>query len=69
LEVTGVEALHTEEGGVLHLRVSWNISGKVGHWGHIHRRTNSYEADLIIVPVEDAWKIRDFDALSQDRLS
>ncbi len=35
----------------------WNVSGSVGHWGHIHQRRNHYEALVTIKPTDDSWKI------------
>jgi hypothetical protein len=51
------------------LRTRWNIVGNVGHWGHSHQRSNRYEADLMISPVNGAWKIQGFNVLDQERLS
>jgi hypothetical protein len=41
----------------------------VGHWGHVHQRSNLYEADLTISAANGAWKITDFEVLGQERLS
>jgi hypothetical protein len=51
------------------IRTKWTIVGTVGHWGHIHQRVNSYDADLIISPEDGAWKIIGFDVHEQERLS
>jgi hypothetical protein len=69
LDVQEVQVLPGDETGVLRLRANWAVSGTVGHWGHTHRRTNSYVADLTVVPVDKTWRIRDFDVLSQERLN
>jgi hypothetical protein len=34
-------------------RTRWNVSGSVGHWGHVHTRTNQYLANVTVRPVED----------------
>ncbi len=68
LEITGVELLGDAAPGTLHLQASWVVRGTVGHWGHVHSRTNAYEADLVLAPVAGAWKIRGFDVISQERL-
>ena len=35
----------------------WNIIGTVEHWGHIHQRTNQYDAIFTVKQVGDNWKI------------
>jgi hypothetical protein len=49
-------------------RCTWDVAGSVGHWGHIHRRRNRYEADLRVEPVDGAWKITDLALTSEQRL-
>ena len=49
-------------------RALWNVAGSVGHWGHIHTRTNQYEAELTISPVDGAWKVTDMEILQEERL-
>jgi hypothetical protein len=51
------------------VRARWIIVGTVGHWGHVHQRSNLYEADLTISAANGAWKITDFEVLEQERLS
>jgi hypothetical protein len=46
---------------------SWNVSGSVGHWGHVHQRTNQYEARLSIRAVDGQWKITALDLLQEQR--
>ena len=35
----------------------WEVSGRVGHWGHFHDRINLYRATFLVEPVEQKWKI------------
>jgi len=49
-------------------RCTWNVAGSVGHWGHIHRRRNRYEAELLVEPVDGAWKITGLELLAEERL-
>ena len=49
-------------------RSKWKVSGSVGHWGHVHTRTNQYEADLTIQPVDGAWKVTNLQILQEERL-
>jgi hypothetical protein len=51
------------------MRTRWIIVGTVGHWGHVHQRSNLYEADLTISAIDGVWKIIDFEVLDQERLS
>jgi hypothetical protein len=46
----------------------WIVSGSVGHWGHIHQRTNQYEAAFIVEPVDETWKITAMELLDERRL-
>jgi len=46
----------------------WNVSGSVGHWGHVHQRTNQYEARLTIQAIDGVWKITDLDLIQETRL-
>jgi len=56
-----------DERGFTH-RCRWNVSGTVEHWGHIHERTNQYEALFVVEPVADAWKITDVELLDEQRV-
>jgi hypothetical protein len=60
------EALNGEAGFLA--RCTWNVRGSVGHWGHIHQRTNQYEAELTVQPVDGHWKITDLELLQEERL-
>ena len=50
------------------VRTRWSILGTVGHWGHVHRRANRYEADLRLSAAGGTWKITGFEVLEQERL-
>jgi hypothetical protein len=49
-------------------RCRWNVAGTVEHWGHIHSRTNQYEAVFAVEPRDAAWKITDVDVLDEQRV-
>ena len=68
IKVGSATAQGDAQPGTLRLRADWMVHGSVGHWGHLHRRSNAYEADLVLAPVEGAWRIVGFDVLSQERL-
>jgi len=68
IEMLEVESrpLEGRQGIAAHTR--WNVSGSVGHWGHVHTRTNQYEADLTIEPIDGAWKLTNLTILQEERL-
>jgi len=49
-------------------RATWNVSGSVGHWGHVHQRTNQYEASITVRVIDGAWRITELEVLSEERL-
>ena len=49
-------------------RAKWTAMGTVGHWGHIHIRQNQYEANIIVEPVDGAWKITGLELLEEKRI-
>ncbi len=49
-------------------RAIWNVSGSVGHWGHVHQRTNQYEAEIRVRVIDGAWRITDLEVLSEERM-
>jgi hypothetical protein len=46
----------------------WTVSGTVEHWGHIHTRTNEYEAKFTVEPRDNVWKITSLEVLHEQRL-
>ena len=49
-------------------RCRWNVAGTVEHWGHIHERTNQYEALFTLKPIDGAWKVTKMELLDEQRL-
>lgn len=47
----------------------WQVEGTVEHWGHIHARTNEYEARFRVEAVDGLWKIVAMDVLNQSRVN
>jgi len=47
---------------------TWNVSGAVGHWGHVHTRNNQYQAELDIRVVDNRWKLVGMNVLQEKRL-
>lgn len=50
----------TREGATLKFDASWQVIGTVGHAEHLHVRGNTYSADLVVAPIEGAWRITGF---------
>jgi hypothetical protein len=51
------------------LRCRWNVSGTVEHWGHLHQRTNQYEAEFVVAAADGCWKFVEMELLDERRLS
>jgi hypothetical protein len=47
--------------------VTWEVTGSVEHWGHVHTRRNEYQARLVIRGAEN-WKIEELDLKNQKRI-
>lgn len=46
-------------------RSKWNIVGTIEHWGHIHQRTNQYDAHFDVQIVDGDWKLTSMEILDQ----
>ena len=55
-------------GGGQRVRARWTIQGSVGHWGHVHQRSNRYDAVIDLEPREGAWKITGLELLDEQRV-
>jgi hypothetical protein len=67
IELTALTA-EPSEGGAFRADVTWDVAGSVGHWGHVHQRRNRVHAELLVAPVEGAWKLVGLDVLEEERL-
>ena len=50
------------------VEADWTVHGSVGHWGHVHKRSNRYLAELTITVDDQQWKLRDMTVLQEERL-
>jgi hypothetical protein len=50
------------------VEADWTVHGSVGHWGHVHKRSNRYLAELTITVDAQQWKLRDMTVLQEERL-
>ena len=67
VEVMEVEEVSSDEEGIS-FKCKWVVKGDVGHWGHIHSRTNQYAAILSVKPDNGIWKLYDIDIIEEVRL-
>ena len=47
------------------MQAKWNLVGEIEHWGHIHERTNQYDALFTVQIKDNAWKITSMDVIDQ----
>jgi hypothetical protein len=47
---------------------AWTVGGTVTHFGHRHFRQNRYEARLVVVPVDGAWRIHALELTDERRV-
>ena len=66
-EVNNAEFID-RDGNRLTIESDWKVSGSVGHWGHIHQRTNAYRANLEISEIDGVWKLTGLEILEEHRL-
>ncbi len=66
-EIALLESRVDRDGPVLSIDASWLVIGTVGHAEHLHVRGNTYSAQLTVEPVDDAWKITEFELLDVNR--
>jgi hypothetical protein len=50
------------------VEANWTVHGSVGHWGHVHQRSNRYLAKLTVAVDEQRWKLREMSVLQEERL-
>ncbi|MEH6583929.1 MAG: hypothetical protein V7754_18485 [Halioglobus sp.] len=63
-----VEIQPNSSQGRFTVKADWTVHGSVGHWGHIHKRSNRYLADLTVVVDGDQWKLQQMSVLQEERL-
>ena len=68
VELQNIEILPGSGGGDFRADVTWNVIGSVGHWGHVHTRSNQYQAELNIQAIDRRWKLTSMNVLQEKRL-
>ncbi len=66
-DVSSAELL-ARDGNRLTIASNWNVSGSVGHWGHVHQRSNGYRTNLEISEIDGVWKLTGLEILEEQRL-
>lgn len=51
------------------IKALWQVVGTVEHWGHVHNRTVEYDAEFIVAPEDQFWKIVKLNVNREDRLT
>ncbi len=68
VELVAAEPRPLAEGTGFAARCTWNVTGSVGHWGHLHQRRNQYEADVTVQVLDAGWRITGLELLNEVRL-
>jgi len=68
VELKSVALKSTESEGRFEVEADWTVHGAVGHWGHVHQRSNRYQALLTVVVDGDQWKLQEMTVLQEERL-
>ncbi len=63
-----IELKPSEQDNSFQVEADWIVHGAVGHWGHIHQRSNHYQAVLTLVVDGQHWKLQQMMVLQQERL-
>jgi hypothetical protein len=68
VEMQAIELVAADEPNAFRANATWNVHGSVGHWGHVHTRSNQYQAELLIQAIDGRWKLIDMNVLQEQRL-
>lgn len=66
--VSGESESYPEDKVGFALRIQWEVTGTVEHWGHIHTRQHAYQAVLKVSGTDGEWKIMDLQVVSEDQI-
>ncbi len=68
VDMQALDILPADDAGTFIANATWNVNGSVGHWGHVHTRTNQYQAELTIQSIDKRWKLTGLNVLQEQRL-
>ncbi len=66
--LSGVDILPDDGNDSFSVEANWTVYGSVGHWGHIHQRSNRYLARLRVGVDGQRWKLEEMTVLQEERL-
>lgn len=49
-------------------RSTWQVSGTIEHWGHIHERVNEFEGIFTVTLEGSDWKLTEFEIVGEKRV-
>ncbi|MFM7050818.1 MAG: hypothetical protein ACKOYN_01605 [Planctomycetota bacterium] len=50
------------------VEATWQVDGRVTHWGHSHDRTNEYDGRFTVAAGREGWRIHDAEVTRQERV-
>ena len=50
------------------VETTWQVDGRVTHWGHAHDRTNEYDGRFTVAAESAGWRIHDAEVTRQERV-
>lgn len=68
VDLQSIDIKAAEAPGAFRADATWHVNGSVGHWGHVHTRSNRYRANLVVQAIEGRWKLVDMEVLEEERL-
>ncbi len=68
LNLIKLSKLPDSSANVYTFRCEWTVTGTVGHWGHIHKRINKYDAILTLAPVGHVWQLTAVQPVAETRI-
>ena len=71
VDLVGYESglLEIDEEGRIHFWFTgrWTVQGSVEHWGHLHRRSHEYTAQIRVYGGSEGWRIGELEVLNEHR--
>ena len=68
VELASIAVQPGSEQGRFTVEADWTVHGSVGHWGHVHQRSNRYLARLTVAVDGEQWKLQNMSVLQEERL-
>jgi hypothetical protein len=68
VEVLAVDSVRRDGEGGFRVEATWNVSGSVNYFGHVHYGQNRYDAAVHLLAVDGTWKIKKNELLDERRV-